>query len=54
MICCEKVVEKRSMPATAKKNSQKISEKREEKDVGRIKEAEKRAEVFFFFTVRSS
>ena len=38
------------MPLTkAKKNPQKISERREEKDVGRIKEAEKRAEVFFSF-----
>ena len=45
------------MPVTkAKRNPQKISERREEKEVGRVKEAEKRAEVFFsfFFTVRNS
>ena len=45
------------MPLTkAKRNPQKISERREEKEVGRVKEAEKRAEVFFsfFFTVRNS
>ena len=41
------------MPLTkAKKNPQKTSERREEKEVGRVKEAEKRAEVFFSFFLR--
>ena len=41
------------MPLTkAKKYPQKISERRQEKDFGRIKEAEKRAEVFFSFFLR--